>query len=89
MTQDPSMTGRGGGAYAGVEGDGTRIDAGAGELDQLLKFDGQLRHDARVADNQSDRINCRQPDAPSDERERSRRQIIYADRVQAGQRRVS
>ena len=39
-------------AYAGVEADGLRIDAGAGELDQLLKFDRQRRHDDRVADNQ-------------------------------------
>lgn len=32
-------------AYAGVEADGLRVHADAAELDQLLKLDGQRRHD--------------------------------------------
>jgi hypothetical protein len=35
--------------YAGVEADALSVHANIGELDELLKLDGQRRHDAGVA----------------------------------------
>lgn len=47
LAHDPS--GADAGTYAGVEADALGVHADVGELDKLLKLDGQGRHDAGMA----------------------------------------